>query len=77
MLVKDSHKCTWFGKEITETKYGEILSMLRSRPAAPDGFAYRLTEALEWVLYELPISDDEEATIADYESALAEMGVAV
>lgn len=59
MLVKDSYKCTWFGKEITETKYKEILSMLRNPPKAPDGFAYRLTESLEWELYELPPADPD------------------
>ena len=55
MLVKDMRKCTWYGKEITETKYDEILTILRNRPTAPDGYAYRLTEGLEWELYELPI----------------------
>ena len=57
MLVKDMRKCTWYGNEITEAKYDEILAMLRNRPTAPDGYAYRLTESLEWELYELPIED--------------------
>ena len=65
-------------EEITETKYNEILSMLRNIPAATDGFAYRLTKELEWELYELPpVEEEEEATAEDYEAALAEMGVEV
>lgn len=62
MLVKDIYKCTWYGEEITETKYNEILSMLRNRPTAPDGFAYRLTRELEWELYEAPVEEEPELT---------------
>ena len=52
-------------EEITETKYNEILSMLRSRPAAPEGFDYRLTKELEWELYELPLMEEEPELTAD------------
>lgn len=62
MLVKDMYKCTWYGEEITETQYNEILSMLRNRPTAPNGFAYRLTKELEWELYELPPVEELELT---------------
>ena len=47
------------GGEITETQYNEILFMLRNRPTAPDGFAYRLTKELAWELYELPAIEPE------------------
>ena len=57
MLVKDNHKCTWYGNKITESQYNEILSMLHNIPTAPDGYGYRLTEGLEWELYELPVDD--------------------
>ena len=40
--------------EISETEYNEILSIIRSAPVAPDGYCYRLTEELEWVLEHLP-----------------------
>ena len=60
MLVKDIHKYTWYGEEITETQYNEILSMLRNIPNAPDGFAYRLTNELEWELYEVPVEEVTE-----------------
>lgn len=62
MLVKDMYKCTWYGEEITEGQYHEILTMLRNRPTAPDGFAYRLTKDLEWELYELPTMEEPELT---------------
>ena len=58
MLVKDNRKCTWYGEEITEDKYSEILSMLRNSPEAPAGFGYRLTAELEWELYEIPVEED-------------------
>ena len=50
------------GAEITESEYSEILSMLRNRPTAPDGYGYRLTESLEWELYELPPEEPKELT---------------
>jgi hypothetical protein len=59
MLIKDIYKCTWYGKKITESKYSEILNLLHNRPAAPEGHAYKLTESLEWELYELPAIKDE------------------
>lgn len=62
MLVKDMYKCTWYGEEITESRYNEILSMLCSRPAAPEGFVYGLTKELEWELYERPPMEDPELT---------------
>ncbi len=71
MLVKDNHGYTWFGKEITEAEYNEILSMLRNRPTAPDGYAYRLTAQLEWELYELPPAEDEEVVDETEEKAKA------
>ena len=46
------------GKEITEAEYNNILSIIRNKPTAPDGYGYRLTDALEWELYEIPVEDD-------------------
>lgn len=67
------------GIEITEAEYNHIKTIIDSRPTAPDGFGYRLTENLEWELYELPVVEEveEEASAEDYETALAEMGVEV
>ena len=65
---------------ITEAEYQSIMDVVNHKPAASNGFDYRLTIELEWELYELPVgeeADDEEATAEDYETALAEMGVEV
>ena len=48
------------GEEITADQYDEILTMLRNRPTAPEGYGYRLTESLEWELYELPLVEEVE-----------------
>ena len=65
------------GVEITEREYNEIQSLIKNRPTAPDGYAYRLTDALEWELYELPTEDttEESATEEDYLTALGRLGV--
>lgn len=63
--------------EIAETEYNNLQDILHNQPTAPDGYGYRLTESLEWELYELPTIEDEAPTAADYEAALAEMGVEV
>ena len=72
-------KYFWHGKEITEAEYNHIKTIIDSRPTASDGFGYRLTENLEWELYELPVVEEveEEPTAEDYVTALAEMGVEV
>lgn len=49
----------WHGKEITEAEYNRIKAIIDSRPTAPDGYGYRLTENLEWELYEIPVEDDD------------------
>lgn len=66
----------------TDQTYERIEEALRERPTAPVGYDYRLREdTLEWELYRLPepAADDEdaEATEADYQSALEEIGVAL
>lgn len=56
------------GEEITEQEYTTIMNAIRNKPEAPNGFDYKLTENLEWELFELPIfDDDEEATETDYQ----------
>ncbi len=77
MLIKHKEKYYRNGEEITGEKYDEILNMIRNKPTAPDGYEYRLTNDLEWELYELPAEEqeDEEATVEDYQAALAELGV--
>ena len=76
MLVKDNHKCTWYGEEITETRYNEILSMLHNKPTAEKGYAYRLTADLEWELYEVP-AEETENEITEEEALEILLGGAV
>ena len=64
------------GTEITESEYNTILQKIKSRPAYPEGYTYKLrADDLEWELEELPEPVDESAEISDYENALADMGV--
>lgn len=46
------------GGNITEEEYNEILSVIRTKPTAPEGFDYRLREDLSWELFEMPVIDD-------------------
>lgn len=61
MLVKHNGKYYRDNTEITEEKYNEIMTILKNRPTAPDGYSYRLTEDLQWELYELTIDEIEES----------------
>ena len=59
------------GTPIFETEYNEILSVIRSAPVAPDGYCYRLTEGLEWVLEHLPPETfTEEEALVRYSNEL-------
>lgn len=62
MLSKSvtNNKFFWHDKEITESEYNRILEIIRNKPNAPDGFAYRLTNELEWELYEEVSEEVEE-----------------
>lgn len=69
----------WRGKEIPETEYLHILSVIENKPSPPEGFGYRLTDALEWELYELPAPEETEELSETEEKAKAYdilMGVA-
>ena len=60
MLIQHNGRYYRDSKEITAGKYNEILTLLRNRPTAPEGYGYRLTEDLQWELYELPHTEVEE-----------------
>ena len=66
------------GKEIPESEYNELLSIIHSVPNK-DGYGYRLKTDLTWEEYELPpIADtDDEATESDYIEALQDLGVEI
>lgn len=58
------------GEEITEAEYNTIMSVIRSRPAAADGYGYRLKTDLSWELYELPVPDVDSDPDLTAEEAL-------
>lgn len=51
--------------EITAAQYSELLDIIRNKPAAPDGFEYRLKTDLTWELTERPATEAEEITDAE------------
>lgn len=56
-------------EEITETEYNKILGIIRNRPTAPEGYGYRLTESIEWEMYELPpVEVEEDPELSDSEA---------
>jgi hypothetical protein len=66
------------GAEISDTEYNNILTVIRTKPAAPVGYDHRLNaNTLEWELYPVPEpdTDDEDAEESDYIEALEELGV--
>ena len=65
MLVKHNGKFYRDNAEITEEKYNEIMAILKNRPSAPVGDSYRLTEDLQWELYELPKEETDEPIESD------------
>lgn len=67
MLVKNNRTgdCYWRGEEITQERYDEIRAMIANKPVAPDGYGYRLTDGLEWELYELPPEDPDPDLTAE------------
>ncbi len=46
------------GVKITESEYNRIKAIIDNRPTAHEGYGYRLTESLEWELYELPPAEE-------------------
>lgn len=61
-------KCYFKNQEITHEEYDRIRSMIAEKPAAPEGFGYRLTDGLEWELYELPTVEETDVEISDSEA---------
>ena len=63
------------GTEITESEYSKILSVIRSRPADPDGYTYKLrADTREWELVELPPEPEEEPDLSAEEALDIIMG---
>lgn len=65
------------GTEITEAEYNGIFNAIQNKPAAPDGYGYRLREDLTWELYELPVAEETEEELTSEEAYNIIMGVDV
>ena len=71
------------GTEITQEEYNRILAAIHARPEPPEGYDYRLTEALEWELVERTAEEESadqpsaEDEAADMRAALEVLGVSV
>lgn len=66
------------GIEITEHEYNDLLLLIAGKPAAPEGHAYRITEAGEYVLVEIPYVEpdmNEELTVDEAYEILTGGGV--
>lgn len=46
------------GEEITESRYNELMTIIRNRPVR-EGYGYKLKTDLTWEEYESPIEPDE------------------
>ena len=71
MLSKSKSKCYFNGAEITEEKYNEILEIIKNKPVPPEGYDYKLNDALEWEAYE--VVNEEVTEEVDPETALNEL----
>ena len=67
MIVKDKYGYFFRGQKITEEKYNKILEMLKNRPEAPEGYGCRLTDELEWELYEVLVIEDTDPELTENE----------
>ena len=69
MLSKSitSGKHFWNSREITESEYNNILAIIRSKPTAPEGYDYCLSDSLEWELYELPVVEESTEELSETE----------
>lgn len=62
--------------EISEEEYLRLLSIIESKPAAPDGYRYRLRDdSKEWELCEYSLESSLPADEDDYLNALERFGV--
>ena len=47
----------------------EVYEALKTRPEAPEGYAYRLKEDLTWEMFEIPQSEEPVETTDEYAEA--------
>lgn len=57
------------GEDLTESEYMQILDSIRNKPAAPDGYIYRLKSDLTWERLEQPVTpEDADPDLTDAEA---------
>ena len=63
------------GEDMTESEYTQILDSIRNKPAAPDGYEYRLKSDLTWERLELPVApEDTDPDLTDSEALAIILG---
>ena len=63
------------GEDLTESEYTQILDSIRHKPAAPDGYGYRLKSDLTWECLELPVTpEDADPDLTDAEALAIILG---
>ena len=63
------------GEDLTESEYTQILDSIRNKPAAPDGYEYRLKSDLTWERLELPVApEDTDSDLTDSEALAIILG---
>ena len=59
------------GEEITEKEYAEIKNVIANAPTAPDGYAYVLTDSLEWEMVKTEAPDVIDTMTETEQKAMA------
>ena len=59
------------GSEITKEEYDAIMEAIKNKPSAPDGFAYKLKDTIEWELVDAEIGVTEESNTPRKLTAMA------
>lgn len=59
---------------VSEAEYHALADVIRSMPAAPEGWFCRLTAGMEWQLWEKPEVDESEEELPDAEALTIILG---
>ena len=47
------------GGNISKAEFDRMTDIINQKPTAPEGYDYKLTEGLEWELFEVEINEEE------------------
>ena len=73
LQIASNGSCYCDGQPITADRYAEIAAALATKPNAPAGFAYRLTDDLTWAMEALPEATELERSGVYTRAELEEM----